>query len=104
MFYSAWRPPPAWACPRSRLAGAGAQQFPDFAHPAFEVTWNRTDSLVAEGRVARSWYWGPQANTAGLSETLTDAADGTRQHLVQYFDKSRMEINDPNGDRTTRSM
>jgi hypothetical protein len=79
------------------LAGVGAQQNPPFAHPAFEVVWNRTDSLVAEGQVGRSWYWGPQPNTAGLYETLTDAPDGTHRRLVQYFDKSRMELNNPGG-------
>ena len=79
------------------LIGAGAQQFPEFAHPAFEVTWNRTDSLVAEGRVPRSWYWGPHPNTPGIYETLTDAPDGSGRHLVQYFDKSRMEVNNPAG-------
>jgi len=78
------------------LAGVGAQQNPGFAHPAFEVVWNRTDSLVAEGQVSRSWYWGPQPNTPGLLETLTDAPDGSGHRLVQYFDKSRMEINNPN--------
>ena len=80
------------------LVGAGAQsQFPLFAHPAFERVWNRTDSLVAEGRVDRSWYWGPHPNTPGILEKLTDAPDGTGQRLVQYFDKSRMEINNPAG-------
>jgi hypothetical protein len=80
------------------LVGAGAQsQFPLFAHPAFERVWNRTDSLVAEGRVDRSWYWGPHPNTPGILETLTDAPSGTGQRLVQYFDKSRMELNNPAG-------
>src|SRR6476661_9846803 len=80
------------------LVGAGAQsQFPLFAHPAFERVWNRTDSLVAEGRVDRSWYWGPHPNTPGILEKLTDAPDGTGQRLVQYFDKSRMELNNPAG-------
>src|SRR5579859_1019983 len=77
------------------LASVGAQQYPVFAHPAFERVWNRTDSLVAEGRVPRSWFWGPHPNTPGLYETLTDAPDGSGQRLVQYFDKSRMELNNP---------
>ncbi len=66
-----------------------------FAHPAFETLWTRTDSLVAEGQVNRSWFWGPQPNTPGVYETLTDAPDGSGRRLVQYFDKSRMELNDP---------
>ncbi len=69
-----------------------------FADPAFAALWGRTDSLVANGIVQRSFYWGP---TAGVikQETYTDAPSGTR--LVQYFDKSRMEINDANADRTS---
>ncbi len=80
------------------IAGVGAQQAPLFAHPAFERVWNRTDSLVLEGRVPRSWYWGPQPNSPGLYEKLTDAPAGTGQRLVQYFDKSRMELNNPAAD------
>ncbi len=83
------------------IAGVGAQQAPVFAHPAFESVWNRTDSLVLEGRVPRSWYWGPQPNTPGIYEKLTDAPDGTGRRLVQYFDKSRMELNDPNANSTS---
>ena len=67
-----------------------------FADPAFRRTWERTDLLVADGRVARSWYWGPQANTGGLQEDYAEGPGG--KHLVQYFDKSRMEINNPNAD------
>jgi hypothetical protein len=70
-----------------------------FADPAFANLWGRTDSLVANGTVQRSFYWGP---TPGVikQETYTDSPTGTR--LVQYFDKSRMEINNPNGDRTSQ--
>ena len=28
---------------------------------AFSNVWDRTDALVATGRVKRSWFWGPQA-------------------------------------------
>src|SRR5436305_4574523 len=81
------------------IVGVGAQSTPPlFAHPAFERVWNRTDSLVLEGRVPRSWYWGPHPDSPGLYETLTDAPDGSGHRLVQYFDKSRMEINDPTAD------
>src|SRR5689334_15223140 len=80
------------------IAGVGAQTYPLFAHPAFERVWNRTDSLVAEGRVPRSWYWGPHPNTPGIYESLSDAPGGSGQRLVQYFDKSRMELNNPLAD------
>jgi hypothetical protein len=89
----------ALAVSAAGIVGVGAQSSPPvFAHPAFERVWNRTDSLVLEGRVPRSWYWGPQPNTPGLYEPLSDAVGVSGRRLVQYFDKSRMEINDPNAD------
>ena len=45
----------------------------------------------------RSWYWGPQPNTGALQEDYAEGVGG--KHLVQYFDKSRMEINDPKADK-----
>ena len=72
--------------------GNGPQPFAD---PAFERVWTRTDKLVQQGAVPRSWFWGPTPRTS-LREPNQESPGGTR--LVQYFDKSRMEINDPNGD------
>lgn len=66
------------------------------AHPAFQRVWERTDALVGSGQVKRTWFWGPQPNTAGLYEEYKEGANGKR--LVQYFDKSRMEINNPAAD------
>jgi Tol biopolymer transport system component len=63
-----------------------------FADPAFQQVWDRTDSLVAQGQAGRSWMWGPQPRAA-LHENMLESPGG--QRLVQYFDKSRMEINDP---------
>ena len=68
----------------------------DFAHPAFRRLWDRTDSLVASGQVSRTWFWGPEPRAAA-QEQYVDAPGGSQTRLVQYFDKSRMEINDPNG-------
>jgi Tol biopolymer transport system component len=72
----------------------------DFAHPAFKRTWDRTDSLVASGQVSRTWFWGPEPKAAA-QEQYVDAPNGSGTRLVQYFDKSRMEINDPNADPNT---
>jgi hypothetical protein len=49
---------------------------------------------VAQGATARAWLWGPSALTCPLVEPYADAPGGTR--YVQYFDKSRMEVTDPN--------
>jgi|GEM_PF-1650774 len=72
----------------------------DFAHPAFKRVWDRTDSLVASGQVSRTFFWGP-APLEAVREQYVDAPDGTQTRLVQYFDKSRMEINNPAGNQNT---
>jgi outer membrane protein assembly factor BamB len=69
---------------------------PTFADPAFQSLWTRTDSLVANHSANRSWFWGPGPNTNGLMEPYIEGKGG--QRLVQYFDKSRMEINNPDAD------
>src|SRR2546423_13853105 len=73
----------------------------DFAHPAFKRVWDRTDSLVASLQVSRTWFWGPEPRAAA-QEQYVDAPSGTGTRLVQYFDKSRMEINDPNADQNAQ--
>ena len=70
----------------------------DFADPAFQSTWTRTDKLVADKTVVRSWYWGP---TAGETKMERYAEGEGGQRKVQYFDKSRMEINDPKADKNS---
>ncbi|NWJ96727.1 MAG: hypothetical protein HXX20_13160 [Chloroflexi bacterium] len=80
-------------------AATAGQAAPAFADPNFEKLWNRTDKLVARGSVARSYLWGAQPSSVGLEEDYAEAPGGTR--LVQYFDKSRMEITNPSGDQTS---
>lgn len=78
------------------LLYAGAQaQAPKFANTSFEALWNRTDGLVASGDVKRPWIWGP---TPGQSLQEPFAGLPGNSHLVQFFDKGRMEINDPTVD------
>jgi hypothetical protein len=63
--------------------------------PAFNRTWAKADQPVAAGKAARSWLWGP-APIYISKEPYVEGQGG--QRLVEYFDKSRMEINDPVGD------
>jgi len=88
---------PTISVPNTLYVPGGTGGFP-FADPAFQQVWNRTDSLVASGQVSRTWFWGPGPNTVGLIEQYNEGVGGKR--LVQYFDKSRMEINNPAGDRS----
>jgi hypothetical protein len=73
-----------------------AQQPGGFADEAFRNTWTRTDLPVQNGTVKRSYYWGPQPDIL-VYEDYLEGTGGKR--LVQYFDKSRMEINNPSGNR-----
>ncbi len=66
---------------------------------SFQNIWNRTDSLVAAGSVKRTWFWGPQPFWT-TRELYVDDPTGTQSRVVQYWDKSRMEINNPNGDKS----
>jgi hypothetical protein len=64
--------------------------------PDFARTWERTDYPVAAGQINRTWMWGPEPFTTLGNEPYAEAPGGER--LVQYFDKSRMEITNPLGD------
>ena len=61
----------------------------DFALPVFRSLWEGADAPVADGRLSRTWLWGPEPISAGRQEPYAEAPGGSR--LVQYFDKSRME-------------
>jgi hypothetical protein len=69
----------------------------DFADASFKSVWIRTDKPVVDGALKRSFYWGPIPGES-LMEPYAQGVGGYRR--VQYFDKSRMEINDPAGDKS----
>lgn len=61
-----------------------------FADTAFGTVWSRTDAQQVRG--GRTWYWGPQP-WYDYAEFYRQGQNGLR--TVQYFDKARMEINNP---------
>jgi sugar lactone lactonase YvrE len=69
------------------------------ANDAFQRTWARTDLPTSTDRVSRTWMWGPEAFTDAMYEDYAEAPDGRR--VVQYFDKSRMEITKPDVDQSS---
>ncbi len=84
------------------VSGVGAQSRP-YADPAFQQVWDRYDRPVEVSLTKRSWTWGPNTPFNGY-EPYKEAKDDqgrSGRRIVQYFDKTRMEINDPNGDRDT---
>ena len=54
-------------------------------------------SARKQNAVSYSWIWGPAPFTAAVSEPYAQSPGQTR--VVQYFDKSRMEINQPEAPR-----
>jgi hypothetical protein len=77
-----------------------------FAHPNMQQAWARPDRPIKEGQLppqqARSWVWGPEPITAPTTEQYAEGVGGTR--TVQYFDKSRMEINNPSAPNVTNGL
>jgi hypothetical protein len=67
-----------------------------FADPAFRALWQQYDGAVASGQVSRGWFWGQPVPFGAEEEPYAESPGGKR--LVEYFDKGRMEINDPKAD------
>ncbi|MEF3274947.1 MAG: beta-galactosidase [Chloroflexus sp.] len=93
--------PPPSSVPPPPASGSGFVP-PDgsFADAAMRNVWQRTDQPVASGAPGlrpRSWIWGPQPISGAMREPYVQSPGGSR--LVQYFDKSRMEINNPDAPR-----
>jgi hypothetical protein len=78
------------------LAVQPALAAPSIGTVAFGRVWDRQDRPVAERVTDRSWTWGPNPISELTRENYVEAPEGRR--AVQYFDKSRMEINDPTAD------
>src|SRR5438105_7012365 len=70
-----------------------------FAAPQIRAIWQHDDGPVASGQVLRTWMWGPGAFYTDY-EPYADAPQGN--HLVQYFDKGRLEINDPSANASSK--
>ena len=66
---------------------------------AVQSVWWSADGAVQSLTDSRTWLWGPDTFAAPL-EPYAESPGGQRQ--VYYFDKSRMEITDPNGDRSSQ--
>jgi M6 family metalloprotease-like protein len=66
---------------------------------AFQRTWDRVDRPVAARATDRTWMWGPGPNHGPMLESYWDAPGAER--TVIYYDKSRMEINNPDGDSSS---
>lgn len=71
---------------------------PDAAS-VFQQRWQQHDQLVANRQANRSWTWGPNPITEVIREQYyIPETYEWRERQVQYYDKGRMEINDPDAD------
>ena len=87
--------------PAQKTEFIAAAVAPTFADPAFQKLWDRTDQQVSSGAASRTFLWGPTPNTQGIIEDYQESPSGGKR-LVQYFDKSRMEITNSGGDQTSQ--
>lgn len=62
---------------------------------AFRRVWAAIDGPVANGSAQRPWFWGPEPFMT-FDEDYIEGIGGQRR--VQYWDKGRMEISNPNDD------
>jgi hypothetical protein len=67
--------------------------------PAFAEVWRRSDQATQRGETSRSWLWGPVPFRT-TAEQYAESPQGWR--LVEYYDKARMEITRPGGNRGDR--
>src|SRR5689334_20626776 len=67
----------------------------NFNDPGFSNLWNRVDKPVQSlSNLGRGYTWGPPApNTTNITTELYNGVS----RKVQYFDKARMEVNNPAG-------
>jgi glucose/arabinose dehydrogenase len=63
---------------------------------AFQRAWARIDAPVADVVATRTWIWGPEPFSEPMLEPYADTDGGWR--IVQYYDKSRMEMPNAGGD------
>ncbi len=82
----------SYLIPHSSYLSAATDQF---AAPAIGRVWQAADGAVGHG-ASHSWVWGPGA----FLTTYEPASTPSGNHLVQYFDKGRLEVNDPHADPT----
>lgn len=69
-----------------------AQANPDQV-ASFRKLWSRTDDLVFDGIVSRSWVWGPKALSYDYKDLYRfDSKDKPQERAFRHYDKGRMEI------------
>lgn len=69
------------------------------ADSSVRALWQTADGPVASGAARRTWLYGPDVFDARY-EAYQEAPNG--QRVVYYFDKARLEITNPTGNRSSQ--
>jgi Melibiase len=67
----------------------------DSADRAFYTLWQKGDLATVQGIVKRDWLWGQKLS----SRVEPSNASKTGERISEYYDKGKLEINDPSVDR-----
>src|SRR5690348_4021564 len=60
---------------------------------SFRLLWARTEDLVYDGVVSRSWVWGPEPLDYSYTDSYRYSASGPyTARAFRHYDKGRMEI------------
>src|SRR3954453_13692603 len=60
---------------------------------SFRALWARTEDLVYDGVISRSWVWGPEPLNYEYKDKYRFTASGTyTERAFRHYDKGRMEI------------
>src|SRR5690349_499581 len=86
------------------IAGAAPGGEPFFNNFYFRDRWVASDHLVGMPGIDRFYTWGPAVGGAEeiTLEPYKESPGGMRQ--VQYFDKGRMELNQPTTGQVTSGL
>jgi hypothetical protein len=89
------------------LPAGAALADPSFVNNEFQAKWQRADKPVQDGtsNPPRSWLWGPESflPPGGVTtEPYADSPGGSRK--VDYFDKARVELNNPSTGLVTNGL
>jgi hypothetical protein len=80
------------ACNLILLPGSAEAATPDQV-ASFRQLWARTEDLVYDGVVSRSWVWGPEPLDYDYTDRYRYTANGSYiQRAFRHYDKGRMEI------------
>jgi hypothetical protein len=80
---------------------AQATPMPNLGNAPFTQLWARTDYPVLDGKIQRTFYFGPSLLLGG-QEAYKEAPGG--QRTVAYLDKARLELTDPASGTVTAGL